>query len=187
MKTTTVSLTVALALLVGLSACSTTRSAGTQMSDAAVTSKVKAKLAADPEVMNLVSIDVDTNEGEVRLSGHVDTEAQKAEAEKLARQTDGVRDVDNEIEVGKGRTIGGAMDDALITSKIKAKLTGDLDVNPFNVDVDTDRGNVVLTGRVNTAAEKATVERIARGTEGVLEVENRLLVGQDADANADID
>ena len=187
MKTTTVSLTVALALLVGLSACSTTRSAGTQMSDAAVTSKVKAKLAADPEVMNLVSIDVDTNEGEVRLSGHVDTEAQKTEVEKLARHTDGVRDVDNEIEVGKGRTIGGAMDDALITSKIKAKLTGDLDVNPFNVDVDTDRGNVVLTGRVNTAAEKATVERIARGTEGVLEVENRLLVGQDADADADID
>ena len=65
--------------------------------DLAITAKVKAKLAADPEVSAL-AIDVDTRDHVVTLSGDV-PEAQRAEAEKLARDTEGVRAVINMLGV----------------------------------------------------------------------------------------
>lgn len=68
------------------------------LSDTAVTSKIKAKLLADPEVAAL-HIDVDTVDGQVTLNGKVANAAQKAEAEKLARATEGVKSVTNLIQV----------------------------------------------------------------------------------------
>ena len=69
------------------------------LDDATITAKVKANLISDPEVRAL-SIDVDTIDGRVTLQGKVATEGQKAEAEKLARITPGVRQVLNLIQVG---------------------------------------------------------------------------------------
>ena len=71
------------------------------LSDVAVTSRIKAKLAADPEVAAL-HIDVDTVDGQVTLNGKVASAAQKAEAEKLARNTEGVAKVNNLIQVAGG-------------------------------------------------------------------------------------
>jgi hyperosmotically inducible protein len=176
-----------IALVTSLSACSTTRSAETQLSDAGITSKVKAKFAADPELHDVTSIDVDTNERVVRLSGSVDTAAQREEAAKLAAQTEGVRDVDNDLEVDQHRTLGQGIDDSVITSKVKAKLTADGEMNPFNIDVDTRHGEVTLSGRVADSDDKATAERIARNTDGVLKVHNQLVVGDDASVDADFD
>lgn len=84
--------------LTALVACSSTRSAGEQAGDAAITSKVKAKLAADPEI-NPFNIDVDTVNGVVTLSGEVRKDQARVEAERLARATANVRDVINRIEV----------------------------------------------------------------------------------------
>lgn len=69
------------------------------LDDATITAKVKANLISDPEVRAL-SIDVDTIDGRVTLQGKVATEGQKAEAEKLARITPGVRQVLNLLQVG---------------------------------------------------------------------------------------
>jgi hyperosmotically inducible protein len=83
----------------GLSACSSTRTAGRQVDDAAITAKVKAKLAADGDI-NPFNIDVDTNEGVVTLQGRVAKEEARTKAEQLARDTDGVRRVINLVKVG---------------------------------------------------------------------------------------
>jgi hyperosmotically inducible periplasmic protein len=69
------------------------------MEDAALTARVKAKLAADPEV-RAYAIDVDTMEQVVTLSGRVESAEIRAEAEKLTRDTDGVRGVQNNLLVG---------------------------------------------------------------------------------------
>jgi len=66
--------------------------------DAAITAKVKAMLLADPEVGGL-KIEVDTVDGKVTLGGTAESAYQKKEAGKLARHTQGVRSVDNRIEV----------------------------------------------------------------------------------------
>jgi osmotically-inducible protein OsmY len=92
---------VALALMIalGLTACSSTRTPGTQVDDAAITTAVKAKLAADGDI-NPFNIDVDTNEGVVTLQGRVEKEEARSKAEQLARGTDGVSRVVNLIKVG---------------------------------------------------------------------------------------
>ncbi len=92
-------LAVMLALGFGLAACSTTVQPGEQIDDAAITASVKTKLAADPDVA-AINIDVDTNEGVVTLSGRVESQFQKDEAGRIARATDGVRSVINNLTVG---------------------------------------------------------------------------------------
>jgi len=67
--------------------------------DATITTKIKSKLTADPEV-NPFTIDVDTVNGVVTLSGTVRTEEQRQEAEDLARGTEGVKEVVNSLQVG---------------------------------------------------------------------------------------
>ena len=90
---------LALVLALVLGACSSTRTAGTQVDDAAITAKVKAKLAADGDV-NPFNIDVDTNEGVVTLQGRVEKEEARTKAEQLARETEGVKRVINLVKVG---------------------------------------------------------------------------------------
>jgi len=90
---------LALVIALGLAACSSTRTAGTQVDDAAITAAVKAKLAADGDI-NPFNIDVDTNEGVVTLQGRVAKEEARTKAERHARETDGVRRVINLIKVG---------------------------------------------------------------------------------------
>lgn len=67
--------------------------------DAEITAKIKSKLTADPEV-NPFTIDVDTVNGRVTLNGVVRTAGQREEAEKHARNTEGVVEVNNLLEVG---------------------------------------------------------------------------------------
>ena len=90
---------LALVLALALGACSSTKSAGTQVDDAAITAKVKAKLAADGDI-NPFNIDVDTNEGVVTLQGRVAKEEARTKAEQLARDTEGVKRVINLVKVG---------------------------------------------------------------------------------------
>jgi len=90
---------LALVLALSLTACSSTKSVGTQVDDAAITAKVKAKLAADGDI-NPFNIDVDTNEGVVTLQGRVAKASARTRAEQLARETEGVRRVINLVKVG---------------------------------------------------------------------------------------
>lgn len=174
-------LTVSLATLAFAAAftvaCATTQPMGQQVSDSWITSKVKSKLAADPEV-NPFEIDVDTNDGVVRLSGVVESESDRREAEQIARDTDGVKRVVNQIDVGE-RSMGAQMSDAGITSKVKAKLAADPQVTAMNVDVDTIEGVVTLTGLVRTEDQKVEAEELARATDGVKDVRNLLEVQGD--------
>jgi osmotically-inducible protein OsmY len=69
-----------------------------EMNDASITAKIKTKLIADPEV-KAFQIDVDTVDGRVALNGKVSSADQRAEAEKLASHTEGVKSVVNLIQV----------------------------------------------------------------------------------------
>ncbi len=81
-----------------VTACATNRPADEQLDDAAITAKVKAKLAGDPDVAAL-NIDVDTLNGVVTLSGEVRSDDARREAEHLARTTSGVKRVVSNIVV----------------------------------------------------------------------------------------
>jgi hyperosmotically inducible protein len=72
--------------------------AGDAVRDAALTAAVKTKLLADPKVSGL-KIDVDTRNGVVTLTGTVRSQAEKDEAVRLARETDSVRNVTDQITI----------------------------------------------------------------------------------------
>ena len=75
------------------------------------------------------------------------------------------------------RTAGDQADDAGITAQVKARLAADGDINPFNIDVDTNEGVVTLQGRVEKAEARTKAEQLARETDGVARVINLIKVG----------
>jgi hyperosmotically inducible periplasmic protein len=73
-----------------------------------------------------------------------------------------------------GETLGEHIDDTTITTTVKAKLAAEKGATLARVQVDTDRGVVQLSGVVETAADRAKAEQIARGVGGVKSVRNNL-------------
>lgn len=71
---------------------------------------------------------------------------------------------------------GEYIDDAVITSKVKTALFRDPDVSGFRVQVETYKGQVQLSGFVDTPEQRAKAERLARSVEGVRSVTNSLIV-----------
>ena len=71
-------------------------------------------------------------------------------------------------------TVGAYIDDASITTAVKAKFVEDKTVDAGAIKVETLNGTVALSGFAKSSAEKAQAERIARNTQGVREVRNNL-------------
>ncbi|MFS0753587.1 BON domain-containing protein [Noviherbaspirillum sp. 1P10PC] len=84
----------------GAAAANATDKAGDALGDSAITGKVKAALLADAEVKG-TDINVETNKGDVMLSGFVESQAQIDKAATLAKNIDGVKQVSNKLEIKK--------------------------------------------------------------------------------------
>ena len=67
---------------------------------------------------------------------------------------------------------GQYLDDAAITTKVKAKMVEDPAVSALNIKVETYKGTVQLSGFANNATEVNRAVEIARSTEGVQSVKN---------------
>jgi hyperosmotically inducible periplasmic protein len=78
--------------------------------------------------------------------------------------------------VREQETVGAYVDDASITTQVKAKLVEDKTVDAGAVKVETLNGTVSLSGFAKSSAEKAQAEYIARNTKGVREVINQMVV-----------
>jgi len=71
---------------------------------------------------------------------------------------------------------GQIVDSALITTSVKAALAGEDIATLLNVEVETFRDVVQLSGFVDNAEEKMMAGELAEGVEGVARVENNLIV-----------
>lgn len=74
------------------------QSMGDYASDAVITTKVKAAYVAD-DILSALDIAVETNEGVVTLTGTVGTEAETEQAARVARDVEGVKQVQNNIKI----------------------------------------------------------------------------------------
>lgn len=164
--------------------------------DGWVTAKIQAKYFMDSEVKGH-EINVDTNDGVVTLRGEVESEAQRRQAVALARNTEGVQSVTDQLKVvpddsdrpaaatareaeakskDTARDAKQAVDDTWVTTKIQSKFFLDSDVKGRDINVNTNGGVVTLAGTVQSDAERRTAEMIARETTGVTQVVNQLKV-----------
>lgn len=74
------------------------------------------------------------------------------------------------------QTVGSYIDDATITTRVKARMAEDKSVSATSISVETLKGTVQLSGFAKSADERATAERLARSTPGVQAVRNDVLV-----------
>jgi osmotically-inducible protein OsmY len=88
-----------LLLALALPACRTNESPEQQVNDLQITTTVKSKLASDVGLSTVPNISVNSTNGVVTLSGQVDTAAQKAKAEEIAKGTPNVVRVIDNIQV----------------------------------------------------------------------------------------
>lgn len=82
----------------GRKADESARGVGATMGDAGITTAVKSKLLADTTVGGL-DINVDTNDAVVTLRGEVRSAAEKKRAMDIARETDGVKSVKDQLKI----------------------------------------------------------------------------------------
>jgi hypothetical protein len=94
--------------------------------DVGITTAVKSKLAAD-DMVKAYQVDVDTSHKVVTLRGDVETPAQKDHAVEIARNTDGVADVIDQLRVNPTAATSGRIDSDV-----------NVDVDRRGVDVDVD-------------------------------------------------
>ena len=176
MRTHLTSWTAALAFAVMTVACGQT--------DTGISTSIKSKFAAD-DTVKASQIDVDTKDKIVTLTGTVDSEIAKNRAVDIARATKGVTRVTDNLIVRSTTAAAPptepdaqhvALTDPSLTASVKGKLLANPDVAGLRIDVDTRDGIVTLTGTVSTPAEKAEALRIARETDGVKNVQDKLTV-----------
>ncbi len=161
----------------------TTRDEGVvqKWDDATLAARVKSKLLLEKHSEGL-DIKVTSKSGAVTLDGTVASEEASQQAGHLAAQTEGVTAVDNRLKVDPDaastqqlqKSVGdaqAAVNDAWITSQIKAGILAAHALQGLSIGVSTRDGVVTLSGQVPNADERQQLIDSARKTRGVREVD----------------
>lgn len=156
-----------------------TGSIGRYLGDSALTAKVKAALAAD-SVTEAIEIEVSTTRGVVTLAGYVDGGEEMRQAIGVALGVEGVKGVKNHMLLAAKQgdkepgAIGQYINDSALTARVKTALALDDVTEASEIEVETNRGVVTLSGRVDDRQEVERAIAVASAVDGVRRVENAL-------------
>ena len=137
--------------------------------------------------LNPFEISVDVEGDTAILTGQVDESIDKELAERVALNAKGIKRVDNRITMDveakrrergqdNDRDFDEAIEDASVTAAVKSRLLWNDTTDGLDIGVDTMDGKVTLTGNATTQAEKDLATRLARRTDGVRSVSNKIEV-----------
>lgn len=137
--------------------------------DSEIETSVTDAILSDPRV-SMFNVDVSASAGIVTLSGRVPTLGAMKAAVEDARNTSGVMDVRNHINV---RTDGWVTDDDL-RDDVQAALERDALMHDNDLEFSVDNGVVTLKGDVTSDYEKMHARTTVENVVGVTEVVNRI-------------
>jgi osmotically-inducible protein OsmY len=143
------------------------RSVGAQTDDEAI--ELKIANVRNTRWGDQVHVNVTSYNGIVLLSGEVPDAKIKTEIEEIARTTNPVKRVYDEVEVRPVTPLSERTNDSYITSKVKARFVEQTAFSATHVKVVTERGVVYLMGLVRKDEGDAAA-RIASTTSGVVRV-----------------
>jgi len=154
-----------------------------QVHDAKVTTSVEAAFKLNGE-LSRAEIDVSSEDGVVTLRGVVASETLKERAVEIASAVPEVRQTVDHLrvsgavraEAAPGRTLGESLDDGGVELRVRAAFALDRHLRGAELDVSAYRRVVTLSGSVADADQAVRAVRIARETEGVTSVLDRLRV-----------
>ena len=167
--------------------CDEAKAGGTSndIAEARQESQIETTYALSP-YLRAGDLEVSVEGGTATLTGTVAEDVDSALAKQIALGVTGIDNVDNQIDVqadytpsaakSADRSFGEVVDDATITTTVKSKLLWGKSTEGLQMDVDTQRGKVTLSGEAETVAAKELAGRIAQNTDGVESVDNRLVV-----------
>jgi len=195
-------LSLAAAVAVSFSAPAWAGQAGA-IKDGWLLMKIHAEMV-DEDLLSGSNIDVDVDKGVVTLQGTVRSEAGRNRAVAVAKSSDGVKNVIDQLRVvpahevrpgtadkiehagekatdkttSTAKKAGRAIDDGWIKSKIYAQYLTDWNtvLNDSDIDVDVADNVVTLSGTVKSAESKAKAVSTAKATDGVKAVHDNLRV-----------
>ncbi len=154
------------AVATGVMVAEDRRTVGTMTEDEGIEQKASSRIT---EKFKDAHINVTSYNRMLLLTGEVPTAAAKAEAERIARAVENVRSVFNELQVAGNTAMQSRTNDAVITSKVKARFVDARKFSPVHVKVVTENGVVYLMGLVKKQ-EAADATEVARTTGGVTKV-----------------
>jgi osmotically-inducible protein OsmY len=125
------------------------------------------------------NIDVQVHEGRVLLTGFVQKREDRVEATRIAWEPEGVREVVDEIKLGRSLDGGDFAEDVWLIQEIRLKLMFDRDIRAINYSVDCIRSTVYLMGIARTPAELQRVIDHVRDVPYVRAVVNHVRVRTD--------
>lgn len=151
------------------------------------------------EHLSPFDIDTDVKNGVVHLTGSVESEIDRDLAGEIAKSIDGVSDVKNDLTIDKARartarddnashersSFRQSVSNATLTAKVKTQLLANSNTSGMAVNVDSDSGNVTLSGTVDSDEEKELIARIAANTSGAESVDNQLMVEYEPEEDAE--
>jgi hyperosmotically inducible periplasmic protein len=145
-------------------------------SDTWVTTKVKMQLMTDPG-LSPFSVNVDTHGGIVTLFGTVTSAQEKQAAEQQAKRVDGVKGVENALQVVPESAAErvAARDDQL-EKTVQSQLHERASLKNDDIDVDVRGGVVRLKGTVDAFSDRMTAVTIASSTKGVKSVVDEIQI-----------
>ena len=130
-------------------------------------------------------LNLTVNQGRVLVTGVVENPEDRVEAIRLAWQPKGVKQVINEVRVGKSDTVGSFAQDTWIAGQLRTRLTFEKYVQSINYSIEVVQGTVYLMGVAQGQQELDRVINIARKIKGVKEVISYVkLAGVDPDIGA---
>jgi osmotically-inducible protein OsmY len=154
------------------------RTSGAQLEDQGI--ELRASNRLRDQIGSRGSISVTSYNRQVLLTGEVNTEQDKAQAERIVSGVENVRGVFNEIGVVPRASLTQLSADTVTTGRVKAALIDARDIIGSAFKVVTTRGTVYLMGRVTQReADRATeitrnvpsVNRVVRVMEIISEEE----------------
>jgi osmotically-inducible protein OsmY len=143
------------------------RSTGAQLDDQTI--EIKIATTVGGKWGNEVHLNATSYNGIVLLTGEAPSTIVQDEITKIAKSTDRVRSVQNEMVIGPVTDLSARTNDTYITSKVKTRLLEDEKFKALYVKVVTERGVVYLMG-IMSREDGTQAAQIAATTAGVARV-----------------
>ena len=145
------------------------RTLGRYLEDESIETKILVNISKGSEALARSHINVVSYNAQVLLIGPVPDENVKREAEAIARQTQHVRKVHNELDVAGPTSTIVRSNDVYLTSRVKVQMLADERISGNRIKVVTENGVVYLMGLVNRQEADLAVE-ITRSIVGVRKI-----------------
>jgi hyperosmotically inducible protein len=84
--------------------------------------------------------------------------------------------VDSTVAATPTISVGTEIDDSVVTTRVKTALLDNIDIKGFDIQVETHKGEVQLSGFVNNQTQIDRALEIAHGIKGVTQVGNQMSI-----------